>query len=69
MPNRQLQGSDDQPTLDQEQSVQPEGEDTEGHMLQLDPNTARNLARVRSAELDRDVRDRQRQKEARPNRR
>lgn len=68
MPNRQLQGSEDQPLADQD-GVQPEDQDTEGHMLQLDPNTARNLARARSADLDRDMRDRQRQKEARPNRR
>lgn len=67
MPARRL--SANQPSPDEEQSVQPEGEDTEGHMLQLDPNTARNLARARSAEIDRDMRDRQRQKEARPNRR
>ena len=67
MPARRL--SANQPLPDEEQSVQPEGEDTEGHMLQLDPNTARNLARARSADLDRDLRDRQRQKEARPNRR
>jgi hypothetical protein len=68
MPRRAVSISEDQPTQDGA-PVQPEGEDTEGHMLQLDPNTARNLARARSADVDRDLRDRQRQKEARPNRR
>lgn len=68
MSKRALNSSEDQPTQDGA-PVQPEGEDTEGHMLHLDPNTARNLARARSADVDRELRDRQRQKEARPNRR
>ncbi|HUG48915.1 MAG TPA: hypothetical protein VMP67_10955 [Candidatus Limnocylindria bacterium] len=48
----------------------PEEEDTEGHLfLPNDPSTARSLAQGRSAELEREMRERQRQKEARPNRR
>ena len=44
-------------------------EDTEGHMFQPDIGTSRHLAKSRSAEIEREMRDRQRQKEARPNRR
>jgi hypothetical protein len=48
----------------------PETEDTEGHMfLPSDPGTARALAQGRSADMQREARERQRQKEARPNRR
>jgi hypothetical protein len=49
----------------------PEDEqDAEGHMfLPSDPGTARALAQGRSAEMQREARERQRQKEARPNRR
>ena len=48
----------------------PESEDTEGHLfLPNDPSTARSLAQGRSADLEREMRERQRQKEARPNRR
>ena len=48
----------------------PESDDTEGHLfLPNDPSTARSLAQGRSAELEREIRERQRQKEARPNRR
>jgi len=47
-----------------------EDEDAEGHMfLPNDPATARSLAQGRSADIERELRDRQRQKEARPNRR
>jgi hypothetical protein len=44
-------------------------DDTEGHMFQPDLSTSRHLAQSRSAEIERELRDRQRQKEARPNRR
>jgi hypothetical protein len=48
----------------------PETEDAEGHMfLPSDPGTARALAQGRSADIQREARERQRQKEARPNRR
>jgi hypothetical protein len=47
-----------------------EDEDTEGHLfLPNDPGTARSLSQGRSSEIEREVRERQRQKEARPNRR
>lgn len=47
-----------------------ESDDTEGHMfLPNDPATARSLAQGRSADVEREMRDRQRRKEARPNRR
>ncbi len=69
MPN--LRNSDEEPIAQpaREPDQPPAGDDTEGHMLQLDPNTARNLARARSADVDRDARERQLRKEARPNRR
>ncbi len=44
-------------------------EDTEGHMFQVDLGTSRHLAKARSADIERELRERQRQKEARPNRR
>jgi hypothetical protein len=48
---------------------QDEEKDAEGHMFQPDLGTSRHLAKSRSAEIEREMRDRQRQKEARPNRR
>ena len=44
------------------------GDDTEGHSMFMDPETALRLARTRSAELQREARNNQRAKEARPNR-
>lgn len=44
-------------------------EDTEGHMMLIDQGASQRLAKSRSAEIERELRDRQRQKEARPNRR
>ena len=44
-----------------------EGSDVEGHGYLLDPITARQMTRERTAELERVARERQRQKEARPN--
>ena len=44
-------------------------DDTEGHMFQPDLGTSRHLAKSRSADIERELRERQRQKEARPNRR
>ena len=43
------------------------GDDAEGHFLLPDTGAARILAARRSRDVDRQVRDRQRQKEARPN--
>lgn len=43
-------------------------DDTEGHGLLMDVNTARGIARGRAADIEREARDRQRAKEARPNR-
>jgi hypothetical protein len=40
------------------------GEDTEGHMFQPDYGTSRHIANSRNAEIERQARDRQRQKEA-----
>jgi hypothetical protein len=49
--------------------VEPADEDAEGHMfLPNDPGTARTLSQGRSADVEREMRERQRQKEARPNR-
>lgn len=56
--------------LRQRAADEPQDADTEGHMfVNLDPNTSRQIAKNRSADIDREVRERQRQKEARPNRR
>ena len=44
-----------------------EAQDVEGHGYLLDPITARQMSRDRSAELERASRERARQKEARPN--
>ena len=68
-----LKASDDQPKPDgllRRASEEPKKEeDTEGHMFQHDLGTSRHLAKARSADIEREVRERQRQKEARPNRR
>lgn len=40
-------------------------EDVEGHSMLVDPAMARNLAASRSREIDRQVRDQQRAREAR----
>ena len=39
-------------------------EDTEGHMFQPDYGTSRHIANSRNAEIEREMRDRQRRKEA-----
>jgi hypothetical protein len=61
----QLNKLPDESAIDQPKS----DDDAEGHMFNIDPSTARQLSRVRSADADREARERQRQKEARPNRR
>lgn len=40
-------------------------DDVEGHSMLLDPSTARNLAASRSREIERQVKDQQRAREAR----
>lgn len=50
--------------LDQPEST----DDTEGHGLLVDPYSARKLDNSRVADLEREARDRQLRKEARPNR-
>jgi hypothetical protein len=50
-------------------AVEPTEDDTEGHMMLIDQGASQRLAKSRSAEIERELRDRQRQKEARPNRR
>lgn len=52
--------------LDREE--QPQSDDTEGHGLLVDPYSARKLDNSRVAEVERQARDRQLRKEARPNR-
>ncbi|MGH2407216.1 MAG: hypothetical protein ACRDF7_03940 [Candidatus Limnocylindrales bacterium] len=44
-----------------------ETKDVEGHSFLIDPHSARQVSRDRSAELERAVRERARAKEARPN--
>ena len=67
------------PRAKDEDPLKPEGvratedpkqdEDTEGHMFQPDLGTSRHLAKARSADIEREMRERKREKEARPNRR
>ena len=53
----------------EELANQPEpNDDTEGHGLLVDPYSARKLDNSRVADLERDARQRQLRKEARPNR-
>lgn len=40
------------------------GQDTEGHNLWINPGSARDIARGRAADRDRELRERQRAKEA-----
>lgn len=45
--------------------IEPQDEDVEGHSMLVDPTMARNLAASRSREIERQVRDQQRAREAR----
>ncbi len=45
--------------------IEAQDEDVEGHSMLVDPTMARNLAASRSREIDRQVRDQQRAREAR----
>lgn len=48
-----------------QETPQPADEqDVEGHGMFLDPTLARDVARLRSRDIDREVRDRNRAKEA-----
>lgn len=60
MPGKHLKATEDDPQLND-----PDGEDTEGHSLMIDPTTARQHQRVKEQDVDRAARERQRQKEAR----
>ncbi|MBA2450416.1 MAG: hypothetical protein H0V51_20570 [Chloroflexi bacterium] len=52
-----------------ESGQQPSEDDTEGHnMFRMDVRTASDMARMKRSDVDRDLRERQRAKEARPNR-
>ena len=49
---------------------QPQDTDTEGHMfINMDPSTSRQIAKGRSAEIERDLRDHKHEQEARTKRR
>ena len=50
---------------DQDDRKVDEGEDTEGHNMLLDPSMHRHLARSREDQVQKQVRDRQREKDAR----
>jgi len=54
-----------QPDTDDTQSDETAPDDTEGHQMLADPNSARHLARVRQQEVDRGARERQNRKDAR----
>jgi hypothetical protein len=45
-----------------------EGEDTEGHNMWINPSSGRDVARGRNADIERQVRDRQREKDAKKKR-
>ncbi|MDQ3553528.1 MAG: hypothetical protein M3395_03845 [Chloroflexota bacterium] len=60
-----MTNEDQKPTEDDAQLKDPNGDDTEGHSLMVDPTTARQLSRAKEQDVDRAARDRQRQKEAR----
>jgi len=54
----------------QRENDQPQDGDTEGHMfINMDPGTSRGIAKGRSAEIERDLRDRKREQEARTKKR
>ena len=53
--NKSQPGAEREPTDEQ---------DVEGHSMMLDPNLARDVARSRSKDVDREVRERNRAKEA-----
>lgn len=54
----------------QDERLEADEQDAEGHMyLPSDHNTAKALAQGRSAEMEREARERRREKESRPNRR
>jgi hypothetical protein len=46
------------------EQVPTDEQDVEGHSMWLDPNLARDMARSRSKDVDREVRERNRAKEA-----
>ena len=49
---------------DQPQLPEQEGDDVEGHNLWLNPSASREMTSGRSREIEREMRDRQRAKEA-----
>jgi hypothetical protein len=58
-----------EPQVDDDQD-QAGSEDTEGHVfLPPDAGTARSLAQGRAADMERHLKERRREKEAKPNRR
>jgi hypothetical protein len=56
-------------TKAEEQPQQPEPSDVEGHNMWINPSASREMASSRSREYERQLRDRQRAKEAKDNRR
>ncbi|HSH22264.1 MAG TPA: hypothetical protein VK992_06600 [Candidatus Caenarcaniphilales bacterium] len=58
----------DKPSTDDQRDELLNEDDTEGHGLLVDPYSARKLDNSRAAEIERDARERQMRKEARPNR-
>jgi hypothetical protein len=45
-----------------------EGQDTEGHNMWINPSSGREISRGRNADVERQVREHQRQKDAKKNR-
>jgi hypothetical protein len=58
-------GQQDADQNDQKSSATEATDDTEGHLLPLDHGSARNLHNARTREIDRDVRSRNQEREAR----
>jgi hypothetical protein len=64
-----ISNSDDEKKLTPDDAMRratedPADGDTEGHMFQPDYGTSRHIANSRNAEIERQAKDRQRQKEA-----
>ena len=61
MPNKYLKAQE--PQVPDEGTGSDEA-DTEGHNMWINPSSGRDVARGRNADIERQVRDRQRQKDA-----
>jgi hypothetical protein len=58
----------DEPQAPPDDAVAAEGQDTEGQSLWINPSAGREMSRGRNADIERQVRERQREKEAKKRR-